>query len=66
VNAIDTTAAGDAFAGYLGASLADGYERTDAIRRAIAAGALTVTRRGASPSIPNSDDVAAMLESSPA
>ncbi|MFU8946609.1 ribokinase [Mycetocola zhadangensis] len=66
VNALDTTAAGDAFAGYLGASLADGYERTDAIRRAIAAGALTVTRRGASPSIPNSDDVAAMLESSPA
>jgi ribokinase len=66
VNAVDTTAAGDAFAGYLGASLADGFERTDAIRRAIAAGALTVTRRGASPSIPNSADVAALLDSSPA
>lgn len=66
VDAIDTTAAGDAFAGYLGASLADGLNRTDAIRRAIAAGALTVTRRGASPSIPNSDDVAAMLDSSAA
>ena len=66
VDAIDTTAAGDAFAGYLGASLADGFNRTDAIRRAIAAGALTVTRRGASPSIPSSDDVAAMLDSSAA
>ena len=66
VDAIDTTAAGDAFAGYLGASLADGFSRTDAIRRAIAAGALAVTRRGASVSIPTSDDVAAMLGSSAA
>ena len=66
VNAVDTTAAGDAFAGYLGASLADGLEITDAIRRAIAAGALTVTRRGASGSIPTSNDVAVMLDTQPA
>ncbi|GHD44535.1 ribokinase [Mycetocola manganoxydans] len=60
VDAVDTTAAGDAFAGYLGASLADGYDVTDAIRRAIAAGALTVTRRGASPSLPHRTEVDAL------
>ncbi|WP_232529032.1 ribokinase [Mycetocola zhujimingii] len=61
VTAIDTTAAGDAFAGYLGASLADGLTLTDSIRRAIAAGALTVTRQGASPSLPHRDEVDALL-----
>jgi ribokinase len=66
VTVVDTTAAGDTFAGYLGASLAAGNDRTDAIRRAIAAGALTVTRRGASPSIPTSAEVATLLESAPA
>lgn len=63
VDAVDTTAAGDAFAGYLGASLADGYAITDAIRRAIAAGAITVTRRGASPSLPSRDEVDALAAS---
>lgn len=63
VNAIDTTAAGDAFAGYLGASIALGYDLPDAITRAIAAGALTVTKRGASPSLPQRADVDALLQS---
>jgi ribokinase len=63
VDAVDTTAAGDAFAGYLGASLADGYDVRDAIRRAIAAGALAVTRRGASPSLPHRDEVDALAAS---
>ena len=54
VNAVDTTAAGDAFAGYLGASLAAGDPLETAVRRAVAAGAITVTRRGASPSLPSS------------
>jgi ribokinase len=62
VTAIDTTAAGDAFAGYLGASIALGYTLPDAIARAIAAGALTVTKRGASPSLPDRADVDALLE----
>ncbi len=61
VDAVDTTAAGDAFAGYLGASLADGLPVTDAIGRAIAAGALAVTRRGASPSLPRRDEVDALV-----
>jgi len=59
--AVDTTAAGDAFAGYLGASLALGLELPEAIARAVAAGSLTVTKRGASPSLPHRDDVDALL-----
>ncbi|MFC6356498.1 ribokinase [Luethyella okanaganae] len=61
VTAVDTTAAGDAFAGYLGASIVQGHDLPSAIRRAIAAGAITVTRRGASPSLPGRDDVDALL-----
>lgn len=57
VEAVDTTAAGDAFAGYMGAELARGLGVTDALPRAMAAGALAVTRRGASPSLPGADDV---------
>lgn len=62
VDVVDTTAAGDAFAGYLGASLALGLDIASAIGRAIAAGALAVTRRGASPSLPRSAEVDALLE----
>lgn len=61
VTPVDTTAAGDAFAGYLGAALAQGETLPDAIRRASAAGALTVTKRGASPSLPSGDEVDAFL-----
>ncbi|GAB3632920.1 ribokinase [Microbacterium shaanxiense] len=61
VEAVDTTAAGDAYAGYLGAALADGASLTDAVRLATAAGALTVTKQGASPSLPVRADVDAFL-----
>lgn len=61
VEVVDTTAAGDAFAGYLAAALAAGEELVRAIERAGAAGALAVTRRGASPSIPRSEEVDALL-----
>jgi ribokinase len=53
VTAVDTTAAGDAFAGALGAALAHGRTLEDALQRGLAAGALAVTVRGASPSLPN-------------
>jgi ribokinase len=62
VTAVDTTAAGDAYAGYLGAALAGGWSLADATRLAGAAGAVTVTRRGASPSLPGRDEVDALLE----
>lgn len=52
VTAVDTTAAGDAFSGYLGAALAEGETLQHAVRLAAAAGALAVTIRGASPSLP--------------
>jgi ribokinase len=63
VDAVDTTAAGDAYAGYLGAALANGASLTDAVRLATAAGALTVTKQGASPSLPVRADVDAFLAS---
>ena len=61
VTAVDTTAAGDAFAGCLGAALAEGLPLDAAIPRAIAAGALAVTKRGASPSLPTREEVDTLL-----
>lgn len=61
VEAVDTTAAGDAYAGYLGAALANGLTLADAVRLATAAGALTVTKQGASPSLPHRAEVDAFL-----
>lgn len=57
VDVVDTTAAGDAFAGFLAASLASGSDLHAAIERASAAGALAVTKRGASPSLPLHEEV---------
>jgi ribokinase len=61
VQAVDTTAAGDAFLGALGASLSQGTTLPDALRRALAASALAVTVRGASPSLPTAPAVADFL-----
>lgn len=66
VEPVDTTAAGDAYAGYLGAALAQGWSLADATRLASAAGAIAVTRQGASPSLPSRDEVDALLASSDA
>ncbi|MBQ6947130.1 MAG: ribokinase [Clostridia bacterium] len=57
VRAVDTTAAGDTFTGYFVAALADGKDKQQAVRLATAAAALSVMRRGASPSIPTMEDV---------
>lgn len=61
VQPVDTTAAGDAFAGCLGAALAQGVGWENAVRRALAAGALAVTVAGASPSLPTAGQVDAFL-----
>jgi ribokinase len=65
VTPVDTTAAGDAYAGYLGAALAEGWTLAEATRLASAAGAIAVTRQGASPSLPRRDEVDALLALNP-
>jgi ribokinase len=62
VEVIDTTGAGDAFAGTFAARLATGAELADALRWAVAAGALAVTTLGAAPSIPARSDVERLLD----
>jgi ribokinase len=52
VQAIDTTAAGDAFAGALAVALAEGNGIEAAVQFAQRAAALSVTRLGAQPSLP--------------
>lgn len=61
VDAVDSTAAGDTFSGYLAAALADGAPLDEAARRAMAAAAISVTRVGATASIPTRDEVDAFL-----
>lgn len=63
VQAVDTTAAGDAFTGTLGAGLASGHSLEASVRHAMAAGALAVTRPGASPSLPVREEVLALAGS---
>jgi ribokinase len=63
VQAIDTTAAGDAFNGGLACALGRGIAIEDAIRYANAVAALAVTRMGAQPSLPTSAEVDAFLAS---
>lgn len=61
VEVVDTTAAGDAYAGALAAAIAGGLPLAQAIRRAAAAGAIAVTRRGSSSSVPTAAEVDALL-----
>ncbi|MFB3920653.1 MAG: ribokinase [Terriglobia bacterium] len=57
VNAVDPTAAGDAFTAALTVRLAAGEEMEEAIRYANFAGALAVTKLGAQPSLPMRSEV---------
>lgn len=61
VNAVDTTAAGDAFNGSLGAAISQGMEIEDALGFAVAAAGLSVTRKGAQQSMPSNAEVRALL-----
>jgi ribokinase len=57
VDAVDGTAAGDAFAACLVVSLLEGRPRDDALRRACAAGAIAASRLGAQPSLPTAAEL---------
>jgi len=59
--AVDETAAGDAFVGYLMAALLDGKAMREALVLGSAAGALAVTRAGAASSIPEREAVEALV-----
>ena len=63
VEAVDTTAAGDTFAGYYLTAMLCGREVGECLRTASAASALAVTKRGAAPSIPYYKDVEEFLRS---
>ena len=61
VEAVDGTAAGDAFTACLLVSLLEERDHAEALRRACAAGALAASRFGAQPSLPTAADVDAIL-----
>jgi ribokinase len=61
VEAVDGTAAGDAFTACLVVSLLEGRPREEALRRACAAGALAASRFGAQTSLPTAEEVDALL-----
>ena len=58
VKAVDTTAAGDTFAGFFLQSITAGQPVKKALETAAKAAAICVTRKGASPSIPDREEVA--------
>jgi ribokinase len=61
VEAVDGTAAGDAFTACLVVSLLEGRPRDESLRRACAAGALAASRFGAQTSLPTAAEVDALL-----
>jgi ribokinase len=61
VEAVDGTAAGDAFTACLVVSLLEERDREEALRRACAAGAIAASRPGAQPSLPTAAEVDEML-----
>jgi ribokinase len=63
VEAVDGTAAGDAFCAALVVSLLEGRQRGEALTRACAAGALAASRMGAQPSLPTAAEVDEVLGS---
>lgn len=62
VEAVDTTAAGDAFSGGFAVGLMRGHSPKDSAIFASAVAAISVTRHGAQPSMPTDNEVVSFLE----
>ncbi len=58
VEVVDTTGAGDAFAGTLAATLAGGGTLREGVERAVVAGALACTKLGVVPSLATAAEIA--------
>lgn len=65
VKAVDTTAAGDAFAGALAVRWVETGDLSDSLRFASAAGALAATRHGAQPAMANRREIEELLIAQP-
>ena len=63
VETVDTTAAGDAFAGALAVHWSEGEPLKEAVRFANAAGALAVSRMGAQPGMATREEILQLVES---
>jgi ribokinase len=61
VDAVDGTAAGDAFTACMVVSLLEGRDREEALRRSCAAGAIAASRLGAQPSLPTAAEIDEIL-----
>ncbi|AYC99456.1 ribokinase [Neorhizobium sp. NCHU2750] len=61
IEPVDTVGAGDTFCGYLAASLDQGLDFAEALRRAAVAGSLACLKPGAQPSIPLAEEVDARI-----
>lgn len=58
---VETTGAGDAFAGGLAVALAEGRDAVEAVRFGCATAAISVTRAGTAPSMPSRAEIDALL-----
>jgi ribokinase len=65
VDRVDTTGAGDAFAGALAVGLVEGQSLPAAVAFAHAAAAVATTRVGAMPSLPRRDAVQRLIDQQP-
>ncbi|MGB9681858.1 MAG: ribokinase [bacterium] len=65
VNPVDTTAAGDAFNGALALKLSEGSQLKEAVSYANVVAGITVTRKGAQPSIPYRKEVEDYIKMKP-
>lgn len=62
VNPVDSVAAGDSFNGALAVGISNGKPLHEVVRFTNAVGALTVTKEGAIPSLPNLKEVQEFME----